>query len=432
MEANLKYIENVIENAHYSNKERALKQFDEIITKMPYEIQELIGQAFKHKLIPKEYLFSSILFAFSNAAGLAFAIQSQNYTNYANLYFAIVGDRGDAKSPAMVLATQPLEEKDNETYRDDIMRKLENSEENTPRKRLLVQDATIESAQFDHHLNKYSIGIFIDELYQLIQKMGSKSSNEGTAWRTFFLQGSTNKPIDISRKTTKSYRIEKSYPTLMGSIQTHFIPELFGNGNLESGLIDRLLFTTKLTSNTTLSKETMPKVAAEMYATLLLNVLNYRNDIEEAQEMDCITLLLTDEAKNGMHEYSQKLLDKKEKLSDYTKEYTAKMLISIHKFTLLVHLIQNAGTNNYKQPITLDTVELAILISDYYLTHFKIILQETNSKSEKEPSLDDIIKFAIKNKAQQKDVVTISGKDKGTVSRHWKKIVSSMQPATSI
>jgi hypothetical protein len=294
-----------------------------------------------------------------------------------------------------------------------------------------VQDATIESAQFDHYSNKYSIGIFIDELYQLIQKMGSKSSNEGTAWRTFFLQGSTNKPIDISRKTTKSYRIEKSYPTLMGSIQTHFIPELFGNGNLESGLIDRLLFTTKLTSNTTLSKETMPKVAAERYAKLLLNVLNYRNDTEEAQEMDCITLVLSDDAKVEMHEYSQQLLDKKEKLLDYTKEYTAKMLISIHKFTLLVHLIQNAGTNDYNRPIALDSVELAILISEFYLTNFKIILQETNSKSEKEPSLDDIIKFAIKNKAPQKYVAALMGKDKGTVSRHWNKIVSMMQPATA-
>jgi hypothetical protein len=29
----------------------------------------------------------------------------------------------------------------------------------------------------------------------------------------------------------------------MGSIQTQFIPKLFADGNLESGLIDRFLFT---------------------------------------------------------------------------------------------------------------------------------------------------------------------------------------------
>jgi hypothetical protein len=63
-----------------------------------------------------------------------------------------------------------------------------------------------------------------------------KNSNEGSAC-AFFFTGNTNKHIDISRKTTDSYRIEKSYPTLMGSIQTQFIPKLFADGNLESGLM---------------------------------------------------------------------------------------------------------------------------------------------------------------------------------------------------
>jgi hypothetical protein len=37
--------------------------------------------------------------------------------------------------------------------------------------------------------------------------MAIQNKNEGSAWRTFFLQGNTNKHI-ISRKTTDSYRIE--------------------------------------------------------------------------------------------------------------------------------------------------------------------------------------------------------------------------------
>jgi hypothetical protein len=32
-------------------------------------------------------MFSSILFAYSNAAGLAFSINAMGYTNYSNLYF---------------------------------------------------------------------------------------------------------------------------------------------------------------------------------------------------------------------------------------------------------------------------------------------------------------------------------------------------------
>ena len=431
MEANLKYISSAIDNAHLSPKERALTQLEEIIARMPHEIQHIISEAFKHKRIPKEYLFSAILFAFSSAAGLAFSLHSLSYTNYANLYFAIVGTRGDTKSPAMDLATNPLKEADNKSYKDSIEGKLENNDSDVPRKQLLLQDATIEAAQYVHYKNKYSIGIFIDEIFQLVQKMANKSSNEGIAWRTFLLQGNTNKMVDISRKTTESYRIEKSYPTLMGSIQTHFIPKLFADGNLESGLIDRLLFTTKLSSNSTLSRESISKLAIEKYSELLLNVLNYRYDVEFTHEMDCVTLKLTEQAATKMHEYSQSLINKQEHLTDYTKEYTAKMLINVHKFTLLIHLIQSAEKNDYNRLITLETLEIAILINEFYLTNFKIILQETNSKNEKEPSLDDIIKVGIKNGASQKDVVALTKKDKATVSRHWNKIVNTMQLATA-
>ena len=213
-----------------------------------------INDAFTLKRIPKEYLLSSILFAYSNACGLAFSIKAMGYINYANLYFSIIGSRGDIKSPAMDLATFPLVKYDNEKYKEFKKNNIELEEtEKSDRKQLFLQDATIESAIYTHYKNKYSIGIFIDELYFIIEKMANKSSTEGTAWRTFFLQGNTNKHIDISRKTTESFRIEKSYPTLLGSIQSQFVPKLFADGNLESGLIDRILFTNKLTMNNQLS-----------------------------------------------------------------------------------------------------------------------------------------------------------------------------------
>jgi hypothetical protein len=58
----------------------------------------------------------------------------------------------------------------------------------------------------------------------------------------------------------------------------------------------------------------------------------------------------------------------------------AKMLINIHKLALLVHLIENADTNDFRKPITLATLETAILINEFYFTNFKIILEENISK----------------------------------------------------
>jgi hypothetical protein len=176
-----------------------------------------------------------------------------------------------------------------------------------------LQDATIESA-YMYIIKPILIGIFIDELYNLVQKMANKNSNEGSAWRTFFLQGNTNKHIDISRKTTDSYRIEKSYPTLMGSIQTQFIPKLFADGNLESGLIDRFLFTSKLTSNDTLSTIKIADATLERYSSSLLKLLNYRLDIETTSEMDRTNIKSRYDAESRMFEYSQDLINKQSKL----------------------------------------------------------------------------------------------------------------------
>lgn len=421
MEVNsIKEIDTIIGNAFKTNKEIAVNQLEQIISKMPIEIKTLINDAFTLKRIPKEYLLSSILFAYSNAGGLAFSIKAMGYINYANLYFSIIGSRGDIKSPAMDLATFPLIKYDNEKYKEFKRSNADIEElEKIDRKQLFLQDATIESAIYTHYKNKYSIGIFIDELYFIIEKMANKSSTEGTAWRTFFLQGNTNKHIDISRKTTESFRIEKSYPTLLGSIQNQFVPKLFADGNLESGLIDRILFTNKLTMNNQLSINDISTEITENYSKSLINLLNYRTEIENTFEMDDLQIELDLSANKRLFDYSQELINRQNKVNDLSKEYISKMMINIHKISLLTHLILNSKRQTYQSKINVETIEIAILILEFYFINFKIVLDENINQKEKLPTTEDIIRLAIKNNASQKDVVAITGMNKSTISRKW-------------
>lgn len=426
---NLKDIDDKIGNTFKTNKEIAIIQLEQIISKMPIEIKTLINDAFTLKRIPKEYLLSSILFAYSNACGLAFSIKAMGYINYANLYFSIIGSRGDIKSPAMDLATFPLVKYDNEKYKEFKKNNIELEEtEKSDRKQLFLQDATIESAIYTHYKNKYSIGIFIDELYFIIEKMANKSSTEGTAWRTFFLQGNTNKHIDISRKTTESFRIEKSYPTLLGSIQSQFVPKLFADGNLESGLIDRILFTNKLTMNNQLSINDISNEVSENYSKSLINLLNYRTEIENTFEMDDLQIELDSNANKRLFDYSQELINRQNKVNDLSKEYISKMMINIHKISLLTHLILNSKRHTYQSKIKIETVEIGILILEFYFINFKIVLDENINQKEKLPTTDDIIRLAIKNNACQKDVVAITGMNKSSISRKWNNVL--MQLAT--
>lgn len=414
-----KEIESVIEP---SNKTLALELLENIISKLPSEISQIIEESFTHKRIPKEYLFSSILFAYCNASGLAFNIKHRGFTNHSNLYFAIIGNRGDIKSPAMSLATEPLNSYDNNEY-DNYMREkktLESnsmSEEQNTRKQLLIQNATIEAAMYTHCKNPYSIGIYIDELSFLIEKMASKNSNDGKDWRTFFLQGNTNQHIDIGRKTTESYRLKKSCPSLLGSLQTQFINKLFADGNLESGFIDRILYTTKLTNNNKLSRNKVSNEVLINYNKALNNLLKYRRAIED--ENTSLEILLNKDADELMYNYIQKLIDKELILPEQEKEYNSKMQINIYKLVLITHLVKNSKNQNYQSKITKESVELAISMNEFYFLNFKTILSHKATEINEKHFLQELIKRAKKNKATQTDITKILGLSKGYVSKLW-------------
>ena len=71
----VKDIENKIIEKSESTNDQTLKVLEEIISDLPDNHKQLINQAFEYKRIPKEYLFSSILFAYSNACGMAFCLR---------------------------------------------------------------------------------------------------------------------------------------------------------------------------------------------------------------------------------------------------------------------------------------------------------------------------------------------------------------------
>ena len=74
----------------------------------------------------------------------------------------LIGSRGDMKSPAMELATEPLNQYDSVKYREFKEQSNGNeSEEPIIRKQLLIQDATIEAAKTNIINNPCSLGIYI-------------------------------------------------------------------------------------------------------------------------------------------------------------------------------------------------------------------------------------------------------------------------------
>ena len=109
----------------------------------------------------------------------------------------------------------------------------------------------------------------------------------------------------------------------------------------------------------------------------------------------------------------------------------AKMQISIHKFCIVAHMLKNASETNFVSELKTETLELAILFNEFYFSNFKSIINKHAAKKEEPVPLDKIVKLAIKNNAQQKEVASITGKNKSIISRAFKKENNETQPATS-
>ena len=406
-------------------KDDKLEQaLNSIIDQLPDPFKDLIEHNFIHKRIPKEYVLCSISFAVSCATGLTFFVNELGYTNYANAYFAIVGSRGDAKSEAIKIATAPIKRSDDRDYDQYLSDKSMESEEDpaVSRKQVLLQNASIEAAQKIHAENPNSIGLCMDEIFALVEKMSNPNSRDGIAWRNFFLEGYTNGHIDVSRKTTESFRIKDTYPTLIGGLQHQFLPKLFANGNLESGFIDRLFFTTLITKNDKLTYGEIDPKITEIYEAAINNILSYKRQSELPHEhKKQFEICFTESASKLLFKYTQELIDRKSSAPPMIKEYCAKMQISIQKLCIQVFMMRHASESTFASKLTEADVKLAIEFNEFYFLNFQKIIEDNFKEKEKTLSADDIIKLAKKNKASQKAVIEVTGMSKGTISKKWNK-----------
>jgi hypothetical protein len=395
-----------------------------IISQLPMTYKQLIEQTFIYKRVPKEYMLSSILFAVSSSIGTTFYINALGYKNYGNCYFAIVGSRGDAKSEAIKIATLPIKQSDDLEY-ENYKREISNNigdEPSLPRKQILLKEASIEAAQKVHSENPRSTGICMDEIIGLIEKMSNSNSRDGIAWRNFFLEGYTNDHIDVARKTTESFRLKETYPTLIGGLQHQFLHKLFANGNLESGFIDRLLFTNMITSNTRLVKGSIERLVLTNYNRCLNNILSYKKQTEKPTEpIKQFEIIISKSAQQMLFDYTQDLISQKSKAPKNIKEYLAKMQISIQKLCIVVYVLNHSDNIDPRIEISDADVSLAIELNEFYYLNFKSIIDKVFVQKEKPVSIEDVIIMAKKNNASQKAVVELTGLSKGTISKKWNK-----------
>ena len=176
-----------------------------------------------------------------------------------------------------------------------------------------------------------------------------------------------------------------------------------------------------------MSKESIPFEVTANYEKLLTRIYNSRKSIEENEEIESVTLQLSNEAENLIFDYIQNLIIQQNKEEHIIKAYLSKLQISIHKLIILLHAIRS---NNIETSIEVETVSLAIKVNEFYFLNFKIINSEKENSKDQEFNVNAAIRNAIKNNATQTEFMKVHGIPKATLSRKWNENLNNMELET--
>jgi len=413
----MKVLKKPVDKQVKTKKKEALSQLSNIIKQLPSPYSNFINEAYIHNRVPKEYLLSSILYTSTIAIGKTVYTCELGYKNYANSYYIILGSRGDGKSQAINLAVKPITVKENEmslNY-EHAKKNKANDDEEPIRKRFQSLDATPEALERDHFYNQRGIGCNYDEMHDIIGQISDRNSTSGQKYKVLYLKGFNNGIIDVSRKTSESYRIPKTYISLLGGLQKQFTKKLLSGGNLESGLVDRLLFVNLLKDNHQLSSSNMKRKTLNKYNECVNTVIEFSDKNVENE----VLINYTQSARARLRHYTQSLLNERKKAEGHIKEYLAKLPIHVHKIAIQIHVLKSSVTSNFRADVELDTIELAIKINEFYKLNFQMMLNELD-----QPSInkEDVVRLGHKNGATHKEIASVVGHQVPYVSKKKSKL----------
>jgi hypothetical protein len=225
---------------------------------LPPAFRALVGEGAAALCAPPDFLAVPLLVATGVAVGNAVQLEIKSgWCESGNISAAIVGNPGSKKSPAMALATRPLQ-RIQQRLADDHARASERYEgelarwegarkqdrgakpKPPPFSHLLTTDATTE-ALAPMLLASKGVLLLRDELTGWVRSMDQYRSGRG-ADRQHYLSIWSRTPLKIDRKTAPPIVVPRPFLGIVGGIQPDLLPELGNSAQREDGFPDRLVW----------------------------------------------------------------------------------------------------------------------------------------------------------------------------------------------
>lgn len=209
------------------------------------EISEIVKEVSKVYQCPLEFAIVSMYVAVAAVAGHKFALWDGKYTNFAQLWAAIVAPSGTGKSEALDWFFKPVEALETERYKAyrAALQEWKEGGEKGPKpkyRRSTAVDTTPEVRDQILADNPNGLCLKVDELKGQFDNL-CRYNKSGEV--SNLLSGYSNKPYTVDRKTQEPLRIDCPVLSIVGTIQPGIFSQAFGRPQfLGNGFLPRWLF----------------------------------------------------------------------------------------------------------------------------------------------------------------------------------------------
>ena len=325
------------------------------------EVQGIIKHFADVLKSPTNYVATSLFAAVGAAAGKRLIIEDGAYMNYGQMYACLVGAPGAAKSPAMRMAMQPINEIDSLYYKEYRERlkewKKDKTADKPTLKKIACDDVTTEKLFSILHENENGVILVCDELTDFMGNLNRYNNGDNTPKFTKIWSGDT---VRIDRKGDESLRIENPFLSILTSTQPVNLPKIF-NRHVGTGFISRWLF---CLPNEQPAERVEPN---PMY-------MNYWRDlIGQIQQMPEMRLKFGDYAKTILDEFDGRMEIETKYQDEHGQNeyanYVIKQCYTIRRLAGIIHLISTETdliNGNVSGEITLKEVLYAEELVKFY------------------------------------------------------------------
>lgn len=297
----------------------------------------------------------------------------ENWYESARLWGALVGAPSTKKSPMMRKTLAPIMREDSRLAKEFTSQKKAHEglgkefADMLPepmRRRLVIEDTTVEAVQNVAKENKEGLLCTRDELSGFFGGLGKYSKDGKSADRAFWLQAYNGDQYTVDRVTRGSVFIENLSLSLIGGIQPEVMQKIVAADD-ESGLLQRFIPIMLKPAGDDQDIPTDPKIS-ERFETMVRKIVALRYATDKP------SLLFSDDA-HAVRDEFLKWVDRVsavDSINPKLASHLMKLGAMFGRMCIVWHCVENAEVANFPQMVSGDVAKrVAAFIREFTVPH---------------------------------------------------------------